>query len=616
VYCLYDAHLYYTVNTLSLLIQHHVAGLLESGEAAAWLRTVEESDLKSLGGETNRLYQLLVEGRVAHHLELDAATLEAASNRTDLFTSKQCEVLETKRQEAEECVAKEAERAMEQAKEKCAAEAKELAELAAMKKKAAEEEKKQELSEARFEAERQAQLAAIRESEQIARGIVVEHPANSLVEIQGLKSRDGLPLNNTIGAIVQKKGERYVVHCQVDGKLRSFLPTNLNNLGFSQESLNPAAANTTKSWNCEICTYMHEGAHADALVCEICNNPRDNKSPSSPPSLAAVSNDPQPQQHVVRSKKKNPNTDVQPKPKAKAPATSLVQPKQQAATAKPKTEPKHNDDSSTRPCFHGSNCRFIARGCKFYHSPEEIAESAKKNLGDYQLYIPDVTVNWVIGIGGNHMRDVQRQSRAHVSIDRVHMYPKKTRCVRISGNTKSIDIAARMVKDLVSRYDDRLGGRYVATETKPEPDTKIPKTNDDASPVPPAPNKAPTRVPPPPQPVPQPKATLPSVISPPNSAYLTRPSPEVRAPSVPEPKKTMATIVANKREVTSSPPPSDRLYAVLEESKNCIKGSPVAFYKWLESEDIVSLDDLAAAVSDDEYLHEILQHGDGKYYLM
>ena len=293
-----------------------MAGLLESGEAATWLRTVEESDLKSLGGETNRLYQLLVEGRVAHHLELDAATLEAASNRTDLFTTKQCEALETKRQEAEESVEKEAERAMEQAKEKRAAEAKERAELAAMKKKAAEEEKKQKLLEARFEAERQAQLAAIRESEEMARGIVVEHPAGSLVEIQGLKSRDGLPLNNTIGTIMHKKGERYVVQCQMDGKLRSFLPANLNNLGFSEESSNPAA-NTTNSWNCEICTFLHEGDHADALVCEMCNNPRDNKSPSS---FAAVSNDQQPQeQHVVvRSKTKKPTTVVQPKPKAKA----------------------------------------------------------------------------------------------------------------------------------------------------------------------------------------------------------------------------------------------------------------------------------------------------------
>ena len=49
-----------------------VAGLLEGGEAAAWLRTVEEDDLKLQGGEPNRLYQLLVEGKGAtfHALEL------------------------------------------------------------------------------------------------------------------------------------------------------------------------------------------------------------------------------------------------------------------------------------------------------------------------------------------------------------------------------------------------------------------------------------------------------------------------------------------------------------------------------------------------------------------
>ena len=150
----------------------------------------------------------------------------------------------------------------------------------------------------------------------------------------------------------------------------------------------------------------------------------------------------------------------------------------------------------------------------------------------------------------------------------------------------------------------------------PNLNTKIPKANGVASPVPPAPNKAPTRVSPPPQPVPQPKATPPSVISPPKSAYLARPSPEVVQALSSKVRKDNGYSSSQQTRRDSIASSVDRLYAILEESKNCLKGSPLAFYKWLESEDIVNMEDLAAAVSDDEYLHEILQHGDGKYYLI
>ena len=56
----------------------------------------------------------------------------------------------------------------------------------------------------------------------------------------------------------------------------------------------------------------------------------------------------------------------------------------------------------------------------------------------------------------------------------------------------------------------------------------------------------------------------------------------------------------------------DSLLAFLEANKACLKGSPAEFCGWLrKEEDINSLADLADAVQDDEYLHDVLQAGNG-----
>ena len=56
----------------------------------------------------------------------------------------------------------------------------------------------------------------------------------------------------------------------------------------------------------------------------------------------------------------------------------------------------------------------------------------------------------------------------------------------------------------------------------------------------------------------------------------------------------------------------DSLLAFLEANKSCLKGSAVDFCEWLrKEEDINSLADLADAVKDDEYLHTVLQVGNG-----
>lgn len=64
---------------------------------AQWIETVDASDLKCLGGDANRIYQLLVEG----DSKLNLSTLEAASAREGLFSKKQIKTLLALRDEAE-----------------------------------------------------------------------------------------------------------------------------------------------------------------------------------------------------------------------------------------------------------------------------------------------------------------------------------------------------------------------------------------------------------------------------------------------------------------------------------------------------------------------------------
>jgi len=71
-----------------------------------------------------------------------------------------------------------------------------------------------------------------------------------------------------------------------------------------------------------------------------------------------------------------------------------------------------------------------------------------------------------------------------------------------------------------------------------------------------------------------------------------------------------------KRIVATSTPPSLAddfpLLTFLKEHDDCLKCSPEAFCRFLvDSEDIVSLDDLADAIGDDEYLQGVLQQGSG-----
>jgi len=77
------------------MFKHHIATILENNsDVVRWIRNIKEKDLKKHGGDANRLYQLFVEGKgKAFVLQLDSDLLEAASERNDLFTVRQCKDL-------------------------------------------------------------------------------------------------------------------------------------------------------------------------------------------------------------------------------------------------------------------------------------------------------------------------------------------------------------------------------------------------------------------------------------------------------------------------------------------------------------------------------------------
>ena len=78
--------------------------------------------------------------------------------------------------------------------------------------------------------------------------------------------------------------------------------------------------------------------------------------------------------------------------------------------------------------------------------------------------------------------------------------------------------------------------------------------------------------------------------------------------------------LSSSRSVAKKPPrpespsyaPSEALQVFLGKQKECIQGKPDDFCHWLWILGIVCLDDLAAAVLNEDYLHEVLQQGNGK----
>jgi hypothetical protein len=186
--------------------------------------------------------------------------------------------------------------------------------------------------------------------------------------------------------------------------------------------------------------------------------------------------------------------------------------------------------------------------------------------------------------------------------------------VEIYGTKKAVDSAVQMVKAIVEpgAAGSHGGGRSIGTiSTKggvPSEVTVV--VSDDGSATTTSVEQIPTTAPPKVTPTGLHQPTTPSSVSglhqqaqtdvsgTKNETVRTKP-----APTRPSPTSVLSDADSDHR----------GLLAFLEKHKDCIKGSPRQFCAWLnESEDITSLSLLAEAVSDDDYVKESLQQGNGK----
>eukprot|EP00557_Chaetoceros_sp_GSL56_P000071 CAMPEP_0176496752 /NCGR_PEP_ID=MMETSP0200_2-20121128/11359_1 /TAXON_ID=947934 /ORGANISM="Chaetoceros sp., Strain GSL56" /LENGTH=1468 /DNA_ID=CAMNT_0017894721 /DNA_START=294 /DNA_END=4697 /DNA_ORIENTATION=- len=67
------------------------------------------------------------------------------------------------------------------------------------------------------------------------------------------------------------------------------------------------------------------------------------------------------------------------------------------------------------------------------------------------MHMAPGVVGWVIGKGGQRIRDVMEESGAKVWIDQDSMGPQDMRIVYVSGSKKSVSAAVRSIKDLVAK---------------------------------------------------------------------------------------------------------------------------------------------------------------------
>jgi len=67
------------------------------------------------------------------------------------------------------------------------------------------------------------------------------------------------------------------------------------------------------------------------------------------------------------------------------------------------------------------------------------------------MHMAPSVVGWVIGKGGQRIRELMEESGAKVWIDQESMGSKESRIVYVSGQKKQVECAVRMVKDLVAK---------------------------------------------------------------------------------------------------------------------------------------------------------------------
>jgi hypothetical protein len=396
--------------------QRCVADQLERGQAEVWVSAVTKEQLTELGGDANRLYQLLIEGKKANSLAFNETTLEAAKQRSDLFTPKQCQVLQTRKEVIETSYAAELDLV-----------------AAEEKKKAAEELQRRQMEEKV-------------KSMQIPRG--------APVEIKGLKARP--ELDGGLGTYMGLgQGDRFIVRLDHDGKDIALKAENFDKWDYATRG----APKSHAKWTCAACTFLH-GEHLAMLSrCSVCDTPKgtpahqeetetkspvDNSTKSYPSNQ--TKNDPKGVQVEVMSSlqsatahtKTVPSENKAPvkKPSDKAPAKKKTpNPKGEKITVAPpdancKAQPRKatsdnkptkrvmqmdidedKDEGERLRCTYGAACVALKRdadACRFAHTPEEIAlyHPGHPSSIAFSIFREDPTDEPPANVGGRRFEDI------------------------------------------------------------------------------------------------------------------------------------------------------------------------------------------------------------------
>ena len=99
-----------------------------------------------------------------------------------------------------------------------------------------------------------------------------------------------------------------------------------------------------------------------------------------------------------------------------------------------------------------------------------------KGSSECILHMAPVIVGWVIGKGGQRIREMMEESGARIWIDQESMKPEEPRVVYVSGNRRNVDVAIKMIKDLISRAPAETPKSAQSTSALEANNTKPPKT--------------------------------------------------------------------------------------------------------------------------------------------
>jgi hypothetical protein len=127
----------------------------------------------------------------------------------------------------------------------------------------------------------------------------------------------------------------------------------------------------------------------------------------------------------------------------------------------------------------------IAKESSSYKPPEPLLTLVSRNVhssakAECVLHMSPQVVGWVIGKGGQRIRDLMDESGSKVWIDQDTMGTNDSRVVYVSGSTKAVDDAVRRIKDLVAKAP--VGGATTGTSstiTSQNPN-KIPPSSPEA----------------------------------------------------------------------------------------------------------------------------------------